>query len=282
MYSSLPGATPGTLTGFGKAYYTKAASSEGYSEKHWDKYVELVALPSWGSWRERFLLENRGFYDEYIDKEIGDHTLITEDKVKPVERDLVYGEFYKEFRKWDDTGGMTEDEVKVMHEGLFTDANFKEAYYRVDAYDKYIAPEVIEDYVEWYTSDEIKRPEGYKFDVWYEDDWWLQDHKEFEEAMVQLYKDTDGASGWKAKRDYTKVPPREVFDLYQVYLSLPPGSARMGYRIENPDLDDWLVLSKGYKPATGEPKEILPRDVELAERLAEMKRGGQELPVFRG
>jgi len=60
----------------------------------------------------------------------------------------------------------------------------------------------------------------------------------------------------------------------------------MGYRIENPDLDDWLVLSKGYKPASGElteeKKERLTLDEQIARRLAEMSKGGQELAVFRG
>ena len=112
-------------------------------------------------------------------------------------------------------------------------------------------------------------------DAGYDREWYLRENKEF-------YQDVWLGILGNQKIDFDRIPTREVFDLYQVYLSLPLGSARMGYRIENPELDAWLVLSKGYKPATGEPKEILPRDVELAERLAEMKKGGQELPVFRG
>jgi len=275
LYSRLPGAIPGSLTGFGKAYYTKAASSEGYSEKHWDKYVEFVQLPMWGSWRERYLLNNRDFYDEYVT--IGDHGLITEDKVKPLARDKAYGGSYDEFQEWYDTGGMTEDEVRAMHEKLFKDEGFKEAYYRVAAYDDYISPELVNEYVEWYTSEEISRPEGYEGD-WYEDDWWLMEHEDFYNEMVSKEL-------WKPK-DFEKVPTREVFDLYQIYQHLPLGSARMGFRIENPDLDEWLVLSKGYKPATGEltgeEKEKLTLDEQIATRLAEMGRGGQILPVFRG
>jgi len=84
-------------------------------------------------------------------------------------------------------------------------------------------------YVEWYQSD-------FKD---YEDDWWLMEHEEFYKVMLEL-------GIWKEPRDFSKVPTREVFTLYQTYLGLPTGKPRYDFRAKHPELDDWLVLAKGY------------------------------------
>ena len=157
------------------------------------------------------------------------------------------------------------------------DTDFKEAYYRVQAYDDFFKEELIEDYVEWYVNDGFPKPEGYKYS-WYEDDWWKQEHEEFVNEMV--VKEI-----WKVP-DYSKVPTREVYDLFMIYKRLESSSARMGFRIEHPDLDAWGQLTQDWKPASQTPTEkqeaALTLEEQIARRLKELAEGGQELPLFTG
>jgi len=226
------------MTSFGKAYYTRKAASQSYSENNWNAYVEYSALPIWGSWRERFLLDNLGFYKEYTDPNIGNHPLIDEAKVRPLARDRIYQQFYDQFQGWDETGGMApkaienmRDELDAIERGGMT---FREARYSVDAYDAGFPENLTDDYVDWYSVDRSG----------YEDDWWLMEHKEFYDTMYDL-------KIWTEKRDFSKVPTREVYALYQTYLGLPPGTPRLDYRARYPELDAWLVLAKEYTPVKG-------------------------------
>ena len=223
------------LTAFGKAYYTREASSQGYSEGNWNAFVEYAGLPIWGSWRERFLLDNADFYKEYTDPEVGNHPLIDKTRVRPVNRDKIYQQFYDEFQSWDETGGMAPKAIENMRAEL--DAiergglTFQEARYSVQAYDVGFPENLIDDYVEWNSTDRKD----------YEDDWWLMEHKEFYKAMYDL-------DIWTEYRDFSKVPTREVYNLYKTYLGLPTGTPRYDFRAKHLDLDDWLVLKFGYKP----------------------------------
>ena len=66
----------------------------------------------------------------------------------------------------------------------------------------------------------------------------------------ELYKTMLDMGIWTEPRDFTKVPTREVYKLYQTYLGLPTGTPRLDFRAKHPELDAWLVLAKGYKPVT--------------------------------
>ena len=57
----------------------------------------------------------------------------------------------------------------------------------------------------------------------------------------------------KAKMNFLKVPTREVYAKYQDY-QLMSTQGKKNFRIENPDLEEWLVLAKGYKPVGGDAK----------------------------
>jgi hypothetical protein len=46
------------------------------------------------------------------------------------------------------------------------------------------------------------------------------------------------------KRDFSKVPSRDVFQKYAHYVNLTEGKPRDDYRWENPDLEEWLLLTK--------------------------------------
>jgi len=119
-------------------------------------------------------------------------------------------------------------ELDVIERGGLT---FIEARYSVQAYDNGFSENLIDDYVEWYSTERKD----------YEDDWWLMEHKEFYDTMYKLEL-------WTEKRDFSKVPTREVYALYQTYLGLPSGNPRYDFRAKHPDLDAWLVLKFGYKP----------------------------------
>ena len=108
--------------------------------------------------------------------------------------------------------------------------------YRIDAYKAEFPEELIEDYITWYTE-YSKKPEGFE-GTWYEDDWWLMEHKDFCDAM------------WPEGKDFSKVPTREVWGLYQIWGKLPKGQARRDFEASHPDLDMWLHIKFGTKLET--------------------------------
>ncbi len=97
-------------------------------------------------------------------------------------------------------------------------------------------------------------------DMWFEDDWYLQDHPEFYKAMLQLYINTKGKEGWQPKKDkdyWSKIPPRDIFEMWLVYDSIigtdkmSATEARKEFRMKNPRLDAWGVLRLGWTPVVG-------------------------------
>lgn len=247
------GKLDGKLTDFGKAYYTKEAYTQGYSEENWEKFVEYSELPTWGDWRERFLLNpaNKSFYDEWVSEDVGaGHPLITEAEVSPVKRDEIYLQFKEQFDAWDNTAGMTEGQIEDMRVGLDKIPGFKEARYRVEAYDIGFPEPLHDDYVEWYLK-YSKKPKGYE-GTWYDDDRWLIEHPEFHQAMVDLYVASEGKSGWKELRDLSKVPSEKLEMLLNKYFGMPTGDpGKLAMRCESKELDNYLVNVHGYTPCYG-------------------------------
>lgn len=143
---------------------------------------------------------------------------------------------------------------------------------RRDAYGIKDFPESqIETYVEWYTGNapdgKFRKPENWKAtmrtDEWYEDDWYLQEHPEFVDAMVK-------AGIRSEKPDFSKVPTRAVFQKYLTYVRLPEGAARIQYRQQNLDLDAWLLLTKKVsKPATETGKKRLTGEEKAIQKAEE-------------
>jgi len=245
------------MTSFGRAYYTREASSQGYSESNWNAFVEYSALPQWGSWRERFLLDNPNFYHEYTNPEIGNHPLIDKSKVKPVNRDKIYQQFYDEFQSWDETGGMATKAIENMRAGLDDiekgGMTFKEARYSVQAYDNGLPEDLVDDYVGYY---EIEKKAGVDYSAgWYEDDWFLIEHMDFYRKMREL-------NLWTEDRDFSKVPTKQVYKLYKDYLGLPTGGPRITFRIQHPELDAWLVWAKQYSFASDATRDIYSKHPE--------------------
>jgi len=108
----------------------------------------------------------------------------------------------------------------------------------------------------------------YPKETYYEDDWWLMENRGFEIAMVRLYEETHGTSGWKEMRDYSKVPTKEVFELYKRWKGLPQGEDRRAFEAENPELDQWLHLTTGSMLET-------ERAEKEAKRLKEYEESGK-------
>ena len=117
----------------------------------------------------------------------------------------------------------------------FRRLNYKQNAFQIDF------PEAqIDTYVDWYMTPR----KGY------EDDWFLMENVDFYQAMLDkdVFKE----------RDFSKVPSREVFALFEEYNSLPLGGTRLDFRRENLELDAWLVLAKGYTPVTGGLTPVTP------------------------
>lgn len=123
----------------------------------------------------------------------------------------------------------------------------------------------IENYIDYYTNPDLVKPADWDDRLgWYEDDWWLQAHPSFHQALVDT-------GVWSELRDLSKVPTREVFDLYVIYRGLPSGQVRLDYRAKHSDLEWWLVRVKGYKPLSdrGDVTADISRQEKLARDIAE-------------
>jgi hypothetical protein len=113
-----------------------------------------------------------------------------------------------------------------------------EDFLRMDAYRIYLPDNQIEDYVGYYSIVNKGKPPGQ--DYWFDDDWYLMDHPEFYKAMVE--------KGQFQPKDFSKVPPKDVFQLYLIYdaiigsTEMSRTEARRDFRRRYPRLDAWLVL----------------------------------------
>ena len=88
---------------------------------------------------------------------------------------------------------------------LASHPDFRDDRRRLQAMDDEIPEALIPDYVAYY-QEPLKG---------YEDDWFLMEHAEFYKEMVKL--------GLWQPRDFTKVPTREVNDLYKIIPGLTTG-----------------------------------------------------------
>ena len=154
---------------------------------------------------------------------------------------------------------------------LAKNPRYNEDRYRRDAYSftgpapfyKKFPDNQVETYVQWHTNPALEKPPNWKTDkktdLWYEDDWWLLEHKDFYKAMLDI-------GLWKEERDFSKVPTREVFKKYLYYLKLGTDANRKIYRTENLDLDAWGVSKFGWKSIT---EQNIRSELTAAERRAE-------------
>ena len=76
------------------------------------------------------------------------------------------------------------------------------------------------------------------------------------------------------KRDFSRVPSREVFDLYVQYEKLPSGKPREDFRFEHRDLESWGQEAFGWTSITEKRRRA---DLTPAERTEEELRRLEDL-----
>ena len=168
---------------------------------------------------------------------------------------------HPEAHKWALESGLLTDDgsdwnekvlrLNVEMRGMDEDSDeYRRLSYKKDAYGIDFPEEYIDTYVEWYMTSRKD----------YEDDWWLMEHMDFYRLATVNPKDKrfSGLLGWQ-RRDFSKVPSREVFNLYKIYEGLPSGNPRYDFRAKHLDLDAWLVLKFGYKPIEERGKKKAPK-----------------------
>jgi hypothetical protein len=134
-------------------------------------------------------------------------------------------------------------------EMLAQNKEYRIARWQRDAYDLGMEDYVYE-YAEYYDID-FNKPDSEtlkrktKTTMWFEDEWYLQEHPEFYDSIFEKLN-------WTDRIDFSQVPTREVFNKYLVYLQLPTQFEKKEYRFNNLDLDEWGVKNKqiGWKSIT--------------------------------
>ncbi len=273
---------PGTgeLTQYGKAYYRRGAyglegaKGEKFPEGQIENYVAYYELPAKGYRRERMLVENASFGQAM--HAIAGIDLPDPKKIPVVGWDETYEKWKESFDKmWGFANHKSEhyieDEIKraaeryKMRYDRFGNATaFGEAEKRLDAYELFVPEALIPDFVYWYTNPSLKKPENWGYDYWYEDDWFLMEHPRFYQTMLDL-------KIWLKPTDFSKVPTREVFDLYKIWFDLPKGQDRRDFEAKNPKLDQWLSIKFGTKLETEKGTEAGKKEAEETERERKLR-----------
>jgi len=204
--------------------------------QHYDAYFEYQRLSDqYGSGSAEvkvFKLDNPEFLkfgqEAYGWQPVEDDRRLLEANIKWAELDTQYAAYGDP----DSTFYVENDETRVVTRQRLLEANpeYNRARYERQAIQQDFPRSLTPDYIDWYTT----KRSGY------EDDWFLIEHGEFYAAMFD-------AGVWTKQWDFSKVPSREAYKLYQKYLTLPEGFTRLNFRQLNPDLEQWLV-TQGYTP----------------------------------
>jgi hypothetical protein len=196
-------------------------------------WLEYNQLPSTGGWRDRYLLDNPDFFEAVTAAQQAKGQtpwkLPDQAKVNSIQYDQLVQQYSDLFAKYDkaDSAG---------RQKLFAEnPAFKDAYYTRDGYDKGFSSDFVDDYANYMMIPAA----GYGRERY------LKEHPEY-------YREAFRLLGWKEPIDFDKVPSARVENLYNQYLMLSTAD-KLKYRLANPDLDSWLVLTgKVTKPAKQE------------------------------
>ena len=213
----------------------REAYQKGFADELVEPFVEYWELPVTGYRRERMLKENPKLAEDMgvqvPDKVPSEKYDDLLEKPDKTERDLVMMEGYKSFVQ-DNFVNRYADWIMLIREGTPAD---------------------------W--------PEG---EIWYEDDWYLQEHPAF---YADIYLDHFGLK----ERDFSNVPTREVWAKYVAYLSLD-SVAKDDFRWDNKDLDKWLADVKGFTPIAEKRRRTTLTPKERAEQEARGAEKGIQKP----
>lgn len=266
-----------------------------------DKYVAYHELPIRGFEQERFLVENDDLAKEM--KRLSPTMVLKEaGEIPDVRYDEITKEFQVDFNKWDDYGDSEhpaylpsiedKDDPSYKNGREYARAQLKledgkitpfgKATIEREAYRKFVPEKHIQNYVSYYSLTAEGKPDDWpKNESWYEDDWWMQEHKEFyREVYLGVLKNQ--------RKDYRTVPSKKVWDLYLSYKRAFEGTGRKLFRWRTyqrgeTGLEDFLI-DKGYTPIYeqeipdewGEGRQEVPAPEGLAEREAEITKELEE------
>jgi len=264
-----------------QAYQMKnKLTGETFPEDQIENFVAYNELEAKGMRQERFLIDNPEFATAMHD--VGGIDIPKPEDVPAVQYDNIYDENKADFDRLEGLADnesehyiVDEDErerernsMRFDNEGKYT--AFGLAELRRNAYGKFVPEQYIEAYVGYYTIIGEGKPDNWKLDtgtdLWYADDWFLIENIEF---YRDVYRDQFG----NEKKDFSKVPSREVFNLYLDYLAQPHLKAKDDFRMANPALDAWLVLKFDYTPVS---EKVRRENLTAYERFIEewAERGG--------
>uniref|UniRef100_A0A6M3IQX0 Uncharacterized protein n=1 Tax=viral metagenome TaxID=1070528 RepID=A0A6M3IQX0_9ZZZZ len=277
-----------------------------------EEWVEFNNLPISGKRRDRYIIEHggtdpknpTGLAKSWSGLGTG-HDLPDPTTIPSVRFDEITEEYQDEFDligssgdfsniksdQWkDDTfkdtrTGLTEREqatydLRFDKDGKLTD--FGKAEVRRNGYGMFMPEDYIERWVDYGIQEKEGRPTNWPttrtgIHTWYEDDWYLKEHPKFYEVLKGIMRKIQ--PDWHMDRDaeyWSKVPTRDVFDLYVIYEKNPSGKPREDLRYDNSDLEKWLLLTgKVTKPikekrrrASLSPSEKWETQVRAWEELA--------------
>ena len=213
-----------------REYWTARLQREAYEKKlpedMVDNYVTYGQMPVKGYRQERYLAQNPD-----LAQALGKEILA---KIPSEQYDVLNEQYEKEDKDYEDLIG-----VEAKENYLAENPQYANDRHRRDAYKAFVPDDQIEKYVLWKN---IPTGEGNE----YQDEWFMMENMDFYGLVFK------GILG-RAKMDFLKVPTREVHAKYQDY-KLMSTQGKRNFRIENPDLEEWLVLAKGYKPVGGDAK----------------------------
>jgi hypothetical protein len=235
-------------------------------DQYIENHVEFSNLPMSGYKRDRYLLDNPNYamyrYDNGMQR-------VDPAKVPDIEYDNITERWQEMFDQWEGMEDVkssyyiprSEDRTRERNIMLDTNDRFARAYYSREAYKNLFPKELNNDYVEWAllnrkSVDDKERGE-------YEDDWFLMEHPEFYKAIKQSRE-------WE-KRDFRKVPTREVYALYLEYKEQPDWNKKT-FRYDNPELQEWGEIALGWSKLDTEKiaETIDSKYIQVSETMANL------------
>lgn len=148
---------------------------------------------------------------------------------KPIDDNPKVLQLSVQYSKQDDEYEALEAEAAKQY--LASNPEYARARRIRDAYENDFPEAQVENYADYYSLPTAG----------YDQEWFLIEHPDFYTAALEEL-------GWKPK-DFSKIPTRQVWSLYQQYDALPTaGKDRLQFRYNNPTLDKWLIEVKGLKP----------------------------------
>ncbi len=248
--------------GYRKDRRRRDAYGDEFPEAQIENYMAYYELPTIGYRQERMLIDNPEFGKAMHD--IAGIDLPDPKKIPAVGYDETYEKWQADFERLagladheseyyvEDINQRATARYNMRYDASGTPTEFGKAEKRLDAYSLFVPEDLIPTFVEWYTSPGLKKPDDWKYAYWFEDEWYLMEHPRFYQTMLDL-------KIWLEPTDFSKVPTREVFNLYKTYAGIPQGSPQLNYRARFPELDAWGILKFGWTPIGQRGKKEVPK-----------------------